>query len=284
MFVADCLFPFECFSDSPHPSKQIYKISRHLQYSFSLKNKTNKIVRNVHFWVYAPVKQTPSQRCDKLESSLTHETIIDEYNNQILHYVIDIFAPYASKVITIDAYLKLSDYPNAILEKNINEYLIPEKYIETDNPAIINTAQQLKKNMPVETVQSISQWIVDNLKCPGYILNERGALYALNFKQGDCTEYMYLFAALSRANGIPTRCLGGYVCSQNEILKFSRYHNWAEFYHEGTWRLADPHKNTIMKNQSYYIAFKILKNSHLNPISDYSRFHVQGSGISAVMN
>ncbi len=36
----------------------VYTIPRHIQYSFTLQNKTNLLVKEVEFWTYAPVKQT----------------------------------------------------------------------------------------------------------------------------------------------------------------------------------------------------------------------------------
>lgn len=278
------IFPLEGYSAQTGRPKRLYLISRHVQYSFTLTNRTHKAVKDVHFWTYAPVKQTPSQKCDKLESSYPYDLILDEYSNQILHYSFESFAPYSSKVITVDAYLNLSDSPNRFPTNSLAEYLLPEKHIESDHPEMIATAQQLKKNTTLETAGNIFQWIVNNLSCPGYVLHERGALYALNNKKGDCTEYMYLFAALCRAERIPSRCLGGYVCTQDSILQFNRYHNWSEFYYDDTWRLADPHKNVFLLNQAHYIAFKIIKRSPRNPIADFSRFHVQGSGIDVKMN
>ena len=53
----------------------------------------------------------------------------------------------------------------------------------------------------------------------GYIKNDRGALYALKTKEGDCTEFMHLFVALCRANKIPARCIGGYVQREKRDFK-----------------------------------------------------------------
>ena len=38
--------------------KNEYNIERTFRYSFTLQNKTNTILKNVGFWVYAPVKKT----------------------------------------------------------------------------------------------------------------------------------------------------------------------------------------------------------------------------------
>lgn len=279
--------PGESYSfSSPDKSFQrtSHQLSRHIRYAYTIENRSPNVARDVHFWTYAPVKVTPTQICTKISSSNHYELITDEYQNQILHYVFDFIPPYGSKRITVDVDLVFSKTPNQSSPDNLEEYLLPERFIECDNREIRTLAQQLHKNHLMGTVESIFHWIVENMSSPGYLHNERGALYALQNQKGDCTEYMYLFVALCRAEGIPARCLGGYICSQNSILKSNQYHNWAEFYFQGSWRIADPHKNTFLENHSDYVAFHVMKSSPANPISGFSRFHVRGKGLHVWMD
>ena len=112
---------------------------------------------------------------------------------------------------------------------------------------------------------------------------DRGALYALKYKKGDCTEYMHLFAALCRVNNIPARGIGGYICRGNCILKPSGYHNWAEFYDAGTWYSVDPQNKVFMKNSSDYIAMRIIGDTTGNPMGTYHRFRFKGEGLAVRM-
>ena len=95
---------------------------------------------------------------------------------------------------------------------------------------------------------------------------------------------MYLFAAISRANKIPARCLGGYVVKENSILKPSDYHNWSEFFDNGLWRLSDPQKRNFDKNASNYIAFKVFNNPVDDQIGSFHRFRCAGDGMKVKMN
>ena len=256
----------------------------HIQYSFIIKNSTNRLVENAQLWTYAPVKQTAIQKCLRIKSSFPYQLIIDDQDNQILHFTFPHFAPFATKTIAIEADLLLSFKPDPITLKNLNPYVRAEKYCESNNPKIIHFAQQFQSENVIRTAMNVFQWVSRNLQYAGYLKNVRGALYALTSKTGDCTEYMYLFSALCRANDIPTRCIGGYICTENTILTVDEYHNWAEFYGDGTWQISDPQKGVFMQHASHYVAMRIIAESPDNPMGEYNQFRFSGEGLKVKMN
>ena len=260
-----------------------YTIPRHIQYSFTLQNKTNRLVKEPEFWTYGPVKKTPTQQCVKLEASHPFQLISDGLGNQILHFTLENLPPYGSKIITIEADLLLSDTSNAMPLKDLTAYLQAEKYCEFDDPEISRLAKELKAPKPVKTAENIFRWVAGNVEYTGYLREARGALYALKERKGDCTEFMYLFAALCRANNIPARCIGGYVCHENAVLKPNGYHNWVEFCDGGVWKIADPQRNVFMQHPSQYIAMQVIQESSTNPMADYRRFRCAGDGLKVKM-
>ena len=268
-------------SRQPEPT---YTIPRHIEYSFTIQNKTNRLVKQAEFWAYGPVKQTATQLCTNLESSHPYKLTTDELGNQILHFTIPELPPYGSKIITIKADLLLSDTPNRLPSKSLKGFLRAEKYMESNDQEIAQLAKKLDAKGPLETTEKIFGWVSSNIQYAGYLGNERGALYALNSKKGDCTEYMYLFAALCRANNIPARGIGGYVTSENAVLKPNGYHNWVEFYDGKVWRLADPQKKLFMQDQSHYIAMRVISESSDQAMGSYERFRVAGDGLKVKMN
>jgi transglutaminase-like putative cysteine protease len=261
-----------------------YPIKRQIQYSFALQNETNRLLERADFWTYAPVKQTATQRCERLEVSFPYELLVDDLGNQVLHFTFDRIPPFGTKIITIQAELALSDTPNLLPVPVPDTFLRPEKYIEADAPEVGQLAHKLKDPQSQNTPESIFKWVSENLRYTGYQRSDRGALYALRNKQGDCTEYMYLFAALCRANGIPARGLGGYFCSADSILKANEYHNWAEFYQDGRWRVADPQKKFFMRNGSSFIAMQVIRENPENPMGEFHRFRFVGEGLKVKMN
>jgi transglutaminase-like putative cysteine protease len=169
-------------------------------------------------------------------------------------------------------------------EQDVTPYLQPEPYCESDDPDIIQLAEQLTAPTPDVTVKNIFQWVATHITYTGYLKQPRGARYALQYRKGDCTEFMYLFMALCRAAGIPARGVGGYVVTRNTILKPSEYHNWAEFYLDGVWHLADPQRKVFMRNQSDYLVMRIIGESPDNPMGEYRRFRFAGDGLRVRMN
>ena len=261
-----------------------YTIAKNIQYSYTLQNQTNRVIDKAQFWAHAPVSETANQRCQELTASHPFQLNFDKYGNQTLHFTFEKLAPYASRIITIKANLMVSNSANPIAAEPEAADLQPEIYVESDHPAIRRLAARLQKSEAIKTIKAVFDWVASQVRYSGYAAQDRGALYALHHKKGDCTEYMDLFVALSRANGLPSRRVGGYISTEDSILNARDYHNWAEFYENGVWKIADPQNKVLMQNQSDYIAMRIIRGSEENPLNGYNRFRVEGQGLVARMN
>lgn len=270
-------------SNSADNRQPVYPITKTIRYSFSLQNTTPHLIKKAQFWAYAPVKQTATQLCSKITASHPYELITDAYGNQVLYFTFDNLAPYDSKIITIKATLLLSDQVNRLPQEDLKIYLAAEKYIETQDNQIRLLSKQLRSKTAAGTAKNIFNWVSANLAYAGYIKQAHGARYALLNRKGDCTEFMYLFAALSRAGNLPARCIGGYICRESTILKPASYHNWAEFYEKGAWRLADPQNRVFDTDYANYIAMRIIHGPTVGPIHEFDRFRVAGDGLTVRM-
>ena len=259
-------------------------VSRYIQYSFTLRNKSDRVVKNAELWACAPVSQTRTQICSRLQTSYPHKLIKDIMGNQILYFKFDLIPPYAARIINIKAELLLSNTSNQTPVGNISVFLGAEKYCEINAPEIIQLAKKLKTPETAKTAGKIFYWIKANIKYAGYQRNARGALATLKSKKGDCTELMYLFAALCRVNGIPVRCMGGYICKGNMILKPNRYHNWSEYYEKGRWRLIDFQSKRFQQNSVNHIAMKIITESTAENLLCFERYRCKGEGLKIKMN
>jgi hypothetical protein len=261
-----------------------YSISRQIQYSFTLQNKSHQVIKQAELWTFAPAKQTASQRCLKLQSNYPYKLLTDDSGNQVLHFTFENLAPYGFRVVTIKTYLLVSATANPTPSAPLPRDLNPQKYIESDHPAISRVAHKLQKADASKTIEEVFRWVAGNVRYSGYAGRDRGALYALEHKKGDCTEYANLFVALCRANGIGARPIGGYVCPQSGVLRARDYHNWGEFYNNGTWNLADPQNRVLIRNAGDYIAMRIIHGSEDDPMGPYNRFRFKGEGLEVKMN
>jgi len=271
-------------NDRPLAPEARYTIPRHIQYAFTLRNRTNRMIKGAEFWTHAPVEKTATQHCVKIKTSHPYRLIKDELGNRILHFTFHELPPYTTKIISIKAELLLSDTPNLLPEKDLNRCLQAERYCEADAPEISRLAKRLKGPETVKTAENIFRWVSGNLQYAGYVRNSRGALQALKSRKGDCTEFMYLFAALCRASNIPARGMGGYVYNENAILRPNDYHNWVALYLDNVWRIADPQRKVFMGDPSRYIAMRRIGHSYKNPMGGYYRFRIKGDGIKVKMN
>jgi transglutaminase-like putative cysteine protease len=261
-----------------------YPISRQVRYGFTLQNNTARVIPVAEFWTYAPVKQTGLQHGTLLKSNYPFELITDNFGNRILYFRFENLAPFTTRLITVRANLMLSAVSSSIKDDPRPCDLNTEPYIESDHPAIVRVAHRLRSADALETVANISDWVSANLSYSGYSGRERGAYYALKYKKGDCTEFADLFVALCRANNIAARRIGGYISPEDAVLKARDYHNWAEFYENGVWKIADPQNKKLKQNQSDYIAMQIIRGSHDNPMGPYHRFRFKGKGLKVRMN
>ena len=268
---------------SPSPQSG-YRLPRHIQYGFILENTSNRAIQNAQLWTYAPVAQTGAQRCEGINPSHPFQVVTETTGNRIIHFTFDLVPPYSTKIVNIEATLLLSKEPNPSRLDDPGPFLRAQPYCESDDPAIRRLAKELEASKPLKTAENIFRWVNANVAYSGYARNARGALYALKHKNGDCTEFMYLIAALCRANKIPARCVSGYLSKEDGLLKPGAFHNWAEFYHGGAWWISDPQNGVFMKDFSGYIAMRAI-NEHEDPsVPRFDRFQVKGEGLKVRMN
>lgn len=259
-------------------SKPGYPIKRLVQYGFQIENRSNEVAKDVEFWTYAPVKQTSTQKFKKLSVSHPYDLTEDEFGNQVIHMKFDFIPPFATKIVSIQAELLMSDVPNPLIIEKNNDFLRAEKHIEVKHDAI-KKAASLFSGTAESDVKAIYKWTADHIQGVAYVREDRGALYALQNKSGDCTEYTYLFTAVCRAKGIPARPLGGYIMNENGRLVAENYHNWAEFYLNGAWHVADSQMKVFMERPSRFIAMNIISDPMHNAMGEAQRFRFTGKNI-----
>ncbi|MBW1817987.1 MAG: transglutaminase domain-containing protein [Deltaproteobacteria bacterium] len=261
-----------------------YPESRQVVYAFTIANTTNRMVSEVRFRAFAPVRKTATQQCVSIISSHPHAVSVDEAGNQTLCFEFLRFPPHGRKVVSVNVDMAFSKVPNAMPETDMHHYLLPEEHMPIQHPEIRMLANRLERETDLETARAIFDWVSGNIRYGGYASEARGALFALRKREGDCTETMHLFAALCRAAGIPARCMAGYVCDGKTVLSGEGFHNWAEFFIEGKWRLADPQKRVFMERASNYLAVALMKQTAHGEPDRFTRFHVEGDGLVARMN
>lgn len=117
------------------------------------------------------------------------------------------------------------------------EFLEDTAEVQSKHPLIRTLARELTGDTKDawKAAQKINLWVFSNLEKE--LVDSVSALNALQARKGECQSHSYLFTALARAAGIPTKIVNGLVYSPK--FKGFLYHAWPEVY-VGEWRALDP--------------------------------------------
>ena len=181
----------------------------------------------------------------------------------------------------VEADVWVTDAPQKHVENGMVQNLEPEPQVESESEEIMKLAVTLRRETQLETARSHYEWVYRNIQSESYSPQDRGALWAVRNKKGDCTEMAQLFAALCRASQIPARVMGGYICPNNSNLNANQFHNWAEFFDGSTWQIVDPQSQIFMKKQSDYIATEIVQSDSI--MGKAHRYRFSGDGLKVEM-
>lgn len=241
-------------TDSEPPS------SVHIRYSFLLKNNSNEPLVDSRFSLFGPRLSSPSQNFTGFTASTPMEAVMDDHENLVFVANGLTIPPFGSKNISLTVSLDVHSKAPPSKVRDIKEYLGDEDYLNMSSPHVIEAARKFSQLEKKETPFAIYNWLIDNIESTGYVAQARGAEAAIRERKGDCTEFMHAFIALARLNGIPARPVGGFVLeSDAALVRSHEYHNWAEFYQDGRWIIADPQKQIIGDPVGkHYITFRYL--------------------------
>jgi transglutaminase-like putative cysteine protease len=264
-------------------SQSHYDIPRQLRFNFVIHNAGNHLVRDARFFAYAPVEHTASQSLQNIDSKTPHRIETDDLGQQLMVFDLPDIPPYGRLELAYASQLMLATIPNATEDELPRVYLQPQAMIESDHPAIQSKAQALTGKDPMTSARQIYQWVADHVAYSGPSGKDRGARHALQSGRGDCTDAAFLVAALCRAAGIPTRCVGGYVCTQNKNVAASEFHNWAEFWIDGRWLVADPVNRCFADRADTYITTRIWEGKDNGGEMSFWRHRVEGKDLKVKM-
>lgn len=192
----------------------------------------------------------------------------EDENNNMFSYFELFFEPGESKNITmnfsIDSILilsEISDNKVTISAGDYEKYTSSQDNIESDNKKIVDKALELSLNLEtdLEKAKRIQEWVTDSLEWSGYSSILRGSVWALENREGDCSEFTALFISLCRAVNIPSRFIHG--LASDSFSEGGTYcleeagHDWAEVYiHDLGWVWVDPTWGWFKDNDGVHMA------------------------------
>ena len=245
---------------------QSHIVEFELSYDFSIPGET----RNLEFIVLVPKSIPGRQNILSTSYSPKPSRIFNENSNRYAEFIFN--KPDRQEKVKISVKAELFRYDLITARKNrgtnypqseqFADFLKHEKYIEKDHRQILQIADGIEGQTEIDIVKNIYDYVLNNMEYSILGRRDWGAVKALEFGKGDCTEYSDLFVALCRARDIPARVASGYTVG---FSKTSTRHNWAEGYlQEYGWVPFDPSngdvRNTLIRGRAF---------SNLRPVYIY---------------
>jgi hypothetical protein len=119
----------------------------------------------------------------------------------------------------------------------------PNAWLQSDAPAIRRLAIKAVggAHNDLQRMRRLREFVSDYISAHGLDVGYASALEVLDSRQGDCTEYAVLLAAMARAQGIPARVVSGMVYADRFAGASRQFipHEWVQAWVEGRWQSFD---------------------------------------------
>lgn len=250
-------------------------VRRRLRLALTFSNPHARMLEGQRCWHYLPAELGQSQQLLDVQVSMPFSVQQDSLGHRVLALEFGQLPPLAQKVVRITADVATSGAGAQALPERA-AWLGAQRHVETGAAEIQALAAQLRAPAEWDSARAIYGWVQRNLAYAGYLADDLGALQALRTRRGDCTEYASLTVALARACGIPARVMGGYYGERDLAPQPQDYHDWAELYLDGAWRLADAQKGNWLIPHEHYVAFRIHSGTATNAVGLAHRYRLQG--------
>jgi transglutaminase superfamily protein len=145
--------------------------------------------------------------------------------------------------------------------------LQPTVTVPSDARAIRDLAHSIAGTAPTpeEQIRQLLKWIHNNIqRAP---VDSFSALDVLQAKQAECQGHAYLYTALARSLGVPTRVVSGLVYS--EQFKGFLYHSWSESAVNGRWQAVDPSFDQSVADATHIAVVEGDSTADLLPLIDW---------------
>lgn len=145
--------------------------------------------------------------------------------------------------------------------------LAPSATVQSRDPVIRKLALSIagQRTSADDKIDAVLRWIDHNIAKEA--IDTFSALDVLDARRAECQGHAYLYAALMRALGVPTRVVNGLVYSA-EFNGFL-YHTWTESLTDGGWRAVDPTFNQARADATHVALVRGETLADLTPLIDW---------------
>ena len=245
-------------------------------YRLQVSNPSANAVRDARLLAYAPIPETATQRLLDLQVGAPHSDAMDRSGNRILEIRLDLLPPYGKREIAVQATLASAAEANAGQGPGRNEWTGEAPGLALDHPALAQLIVTLDPLRSAEQPARIQSLVAERLKVSDYDAVPRGARWALDSGQGDCSEFAAVAASLARAVGRPARLVDGWKVDGGGVLEAAAFHTWVEVWDGRRWQIVDAHAQATGGYSGRYVAFRYQPDDPNELASGFSRFRAEG--------
>ena len=221
-------------------------IERGKDYYFEVKYSVKSQPGTERYSIEIAAPQDIVRRQEILELNITPKPSSQRRTKGSLVLTYDQSMPQSTKTIRVYGKARITGYDlrtakahDKPLEHSISRaFKRPSATIQSNHKEIRSQARLLKRKNDVETAKAVYRYVAHSMTYTKTVhrYRNRTALRALRTGKGVCYDYSLLFAALSRANGIPVRIASGITSGRSKSG-----HAWPEAYLSGYgWVAFDP--------------------------------------------
>ncbi len=170
---------------------------------------------------------SPTKETDLLIPSTDNQRVRPDKNGGVIVTVEPVDAPAGSR------------FPYKGRDKAILEAMKPNRFLQSDHKNIIELAHRAigKTKDAAEAIKRIESFVAEYIKKGSLSVGYASAVEVAASRQGDCSEFAVLTAAMCRAVGIPAQVVVGvaYVNEWEGLRNCFGPHAWVQAYIGGKW-------------------------------------------------
>ncbi|MFQ5452605.1 MAG: transglutaminase-like domain-containing protein [Candidatus Zixiibacteriota bacterium] len=220
------------------------------QFTFSYQLNVDNIppdAKTMEIWIPFPQNNEHQKIVDyKIKAEHSHEFYLDpDYGNKIIDFNFTEEIPEKIAVELNYTIIRVEDKSLAV-DKNsttdinspddLKRFLEPNKLVPIDGKIADEARKVADSNMlSIEKVKAVYDYLHRTMKYDksGEGWGQGDAVYACDFRKGNCTDIHSLFIGMLRSIGIPARFIIGFPLPEKlSESAIAGYHCWAEFYIE----------------------------------------------------
>lgn len=254
----------------------VFDAELNVVYKLRVSNPSGQAVRDARVLAYGPVAESATQRLSSLSVTSPYVESVDPLGNRILEIKLDLLPPYGRTEVAIQATVASASHPNAGQPPKEQEWLGDAPGLAAVHPDLETLAALIEQTERKMRPAEIEKLVAERLKPVEYDAIPRGAVWALESGQGDCSEYAAVAVSLARAVGSPARLVDGWKVIDGGVLEAAAFHTWAEVWDGATWRIVDAHAAATGDRKGRHVAVRYQPDDPKALASGFSRFRAEG--------